>query len=305
MKKIREKQLEKKLSLRRIQPDRKVKKTIDYYNDSKTNKKITESKKFDMIGDWTSNYGSTGANLARQIFSHLDFSSLQQGLLVSKCWYHYLTNDYVLWRQMSMKTKPYLENLLLRITNERCVKTYSASSMSFLKKYYECIENQNSIQYQAFIKNFRKVALIMVVLELKYICHFSTSGNLQFSNNMSFYLLGSKLSEEIMVKRISDPFCQKLNELFYEIRETKYDIENIKERAKLAEEKYQLIENPGDLIFSLREFQNRTKRIIQVCENKIQTLMELILNYLDKELISRTLEGLEWYWSEEDSMESI
>ena len=114
MKKIREKQLEKKLHLRRIQPDRKVKKAIDYYNDSKTNKKITESKKFDMIGDWTSNYGSTGANLARQIFSHLDFSSLQQGLLVSKCWYHYLTNDYVLWRQMSMKTKPYLENLLLR-----------------------------------------------------------------------------------------------------------------------------------------------------------------------------------------------
>ena len=94
--------------------------------------------------------------------------------------------------------------------------------MSFLKKYYECIENQNSIQYQAFIKNFRKVALIMVVLELKYICHFSTSGNLQFSNNMgthnmSFCLLGSKLSEEIMVKRVSDPFCQKLNELFYEI----------------------------------------------------------------------------------------
>ena len=113
MRRIREKHLKKKLRFRRIQPDRKVKKKIDYFSDSKTNKEMKDSKKFDMIGDWTSNYGSTGANLARQIFSYLDFSSLQQGLLVSKCWYRYLTNDYVLWRQMSMKTKPYLENLLL------------------------------------------------------------------------------------------------------------------------------------------------------------------------------------------------
>ena len=90
--------------------------------------------------------------------------------------------------------------------------------MNFLKKYYECIENQNSIQYQAFIKNFRKVVLIMVVLEANlYICDFSQIGHLQFLNNMSCCLIGSKLSEEIMVKRESDPFCQKLNELFFEI----------------------------------------------------------------------------------------
>ena len=108
---------------------------------------------------------------------------------------------------------------MLRITNERCVKTYFAPSMNFLKKYYECIENQNSIQYQAFIKNFRKVVLIMVVLEANlYICDFSQIGHLQFLSNMSFCLIGSKLSEEIMVKRESDPFCQKLNELFFEIR---------------------------------------------------------------------------------------
>ena len=80
------------------------------------------------------------------------------------------------------------------------------------------------------------------------------------------------------------------------ISETKYDIKNIKQRAKVAEEKYQLIENPGDLIVTLLEFQNRVKRIIQVCENKIQTIIELILNYLDKELLARTLEGMEWYW---------
>ena len=59
MEKIREKQQKKKLLLRRIQPDRKAKKKIDYFSDSKTNKKMKDSEKFDMIGDWTTNYGST------------------------------------------------------------------------------------------------------------------------------------------------------------------------------------------------------------------------------------------------------
>ena len=59
-----------KIRLRRIQPDRKVKKKpeIDWRN----------ARKHDLIGDWISNYGLTGANLTRWIFSYMDFSTLQK-----------------------------------------------------------------------------------------------------------------------------------------------------------------------------------------------------------------------------------
>ena len=50
----------------RIQPDRQVKKK----------RKIEEPESFDIVGSFLHNYGMTGENLAHEIFSYLNFSSI-------------------------------------------------------------------------------------------------------------------------------------------------------------------------------------------------------------------------------------
>ena len=74
----------------RKQPDRKAKKKP----------KMEDPENFDMIENLLINYGMTGENLAHQIFSYLDFSSLQGGRLVCKSWNHFLTNDKMLWMDL-------------------------------------------------------------------------------------------------------------------------------------------------------------------------------------------------------------
>ena len=57
---------------------------------------IAKSKpiEFDLIGELLSNYGEiTGGNIVRQIFSYMDFSTLQESRLVSQSWNLFLIND--------------------------------------------------------------------------------------------------------------------------------------------------------------------------------------------------------------------
>ena len=71
----------------RIQPDRQVKKKS----------KLEKPKSFDIIGNFLYNYGMTGQNLAHDIFSYLDFTSIQNSHLVCKSWSNFLSNDKILW----------------------------------------------------------------------------------------------------------------------------------------------------------------------------------------------------------------
>ena len=67
---------------------------------------------FDFIEELLSNYGKlTGVFLANQIFSHLDFSSLQQARLVCKSWNFFLIKDRKMWIKILRRTQPYLEYL--------------------------------------------------------------------------------------------------------------------------------------------------------------------------------------------------
>merc|ERR1719219_82785 len=75
---------------------------------------LTKSKKFDMVGDLFSKYSM----ISVQIFSYLDFSSLQHGRLVCKSWYHYLTNELILWRNMLMRSKLYLKIMFNMLTDD-------------------------------------------------------------------------------------------------------------------------------------------------------------------------------------------
>jgi hypothetical protein len=67
---------------------------------------------FDFIEELLSNYGKlTGVFLANQIFSYLDFSSLQQVRLVCKSWNFFLIKDRKMWIKILKRTQPYLEYL--------------------------------------------------------------------------------------------------------------------------------------------------------------------------------------------------
>ena len=79
--------------------------------------KMAESKNFDIVGVFLSEYGMTGENIALQIFSNLDFSSLQNGLLVCETWNQFLTKDRTLWLKMLGKTQASLEYLSNELSN--------------------------------------------------------------------------------------------------------------------------------------------------------------------------------------------
>ena len=101
----------------RKQPGRRVKRKSK--DSESTAESAPESNQFNMIGDLISNYGMTGENVAHQIFSQLDFSSLQQGQLVCKTWNRFLANDRNLILNLLMKTKPYLEHLSKELSDSK------------------------------------------------------------------------------------------------------------------------------------------------------------------------------------------
>ena len=101
----------------RKQPGRRVKRKSE--DSESTAESTQESNQFNMIGDLISNYGMTGENVAHQIFSQLDFSSLQEGQLVCKTWNRFLANDRNLILNLLMKTKPYLEYLSKELSDSK------------------------------------------------------------------------------------------------------------------------------------------------------------------------------------------
>ena len=66
----------------RKQPDRRVKKKRkmempENLKISKRKRELEEPRNFDIVGSLLRNYGMTGENLVRDIFSYMDVSSLQ------------------------------------------------------------------------------------------------------------------------------------------------------------------------------------------------------------------------------------
>ena len=72
---------------------------------------MEEPESVDIVGNLLCNYGLTGEDLAHEIFSYLDFSSIQESRLVSKPWNLFLSNDKKLWLEMLRQTQPYIEFL--------------------------------------------------------------------------------------------------------------------------------------------------------------------------------------------------
>ena len=71
----------------RKQPDRRVKKKrkmemLENLEIPKRKRELEEPRIFDIVGNLLSNYGLTGCNLVRDIFSYMDVSSLQGNVQV-------------------------------------------------------------------------------------------------------------------------------------------------------------------------------------------------------------------------------
>jgi len=71
--------------IRRIQPERKVKKN-DVIN-------LKNSRKIDIIGELVTTKSMTGQRITQKIFSYVDFSTLQRAREVSSVWNSFLSND--------------------------------------------------------------------------------------------------------------------------------------------------------------------------------------------------------------------
>ena len=101
----------------RKQPDRRVKKKRkletpkNFDINKRKTRKLEDPENFDIIGSLLCSYGLTGENLARDIFSYMDVSSIEEGRFVCKSWNIFLTNDKKLWMDILRQTLPYLEYL--------------------------------------------------------------------------------------------------------------------------------------------------------------------------------------------------
>ena len=134
---------------------------------------MEESASFDIVGNLLCNYGMTGEDLAHEIFSYLDFSSIQDSRLVSKPWNLFLSNDRKLWMKILRQTQPYIQfltNQLSSVKQSSHPLDRSVSCPNFgneMKKnweeFFECIEirsKNDEFSCQQMIQVFKKIQLV-------------------------------------------------------------------------------------------------------------------------------------------------
>ena len=172
----------------RKQPDRRVKKKRKI--EMPENLDITQ-KKHDIVGDLLCNYGMTGENLVRKIFSYMDVSSVQGGHLVCKNWNFFLINDRKLWMDILRQTHPYFEFLTRQLLSD---EEYAADAKTKIwKKYFDFIEENDKISCQKIIQLFKRIQMIQVVLQ-------DVIQDCPVYNFFQKEFIGEKLAGEIQLK---------------------------------------------------------------------------------------------------------
>lgn len=145
----------------RIQPDRQVKKK------RKLEKPMPKS--FDIVGNFLYNYGLTGQNLAHDIFSYLDFPSIQDSHLVCKSWSIFLSNDRKLWMDILRQTQPFFEFLSNQFLNHENAKdSASKETKKNWKEFFDSIEihaKNDNFTCQKMIQLFKKIQVIHAALQ--------------------------------------------------------------------------------------------------------------------------------------------
>merc|ERR1711862_103041 len=212
-----------KMALRN-QPDRKAKKKPE----------IEEPGNVNIIQNLLSNYGMTGENLVREIFSNLDFSSIQGSRLVCKTWNHFLTNDRTVWMAILKRTQPYLEFLSYQLMSDH-EEEKSAVERTVWKDLFTAIETREDFSYGKILDLFKKIQLIFAGIE-EWNNGISLSGCCEFllpndymDRKVEDRDIGPKLMEKIneIIEQESDPLVKFLYKKFTEIEKKEMDVENI------------------------------------------------------------------------------
>jgi len=233
---------------------------------------LTKTKKFDMVGDLFSKYSM----ISVQIFSYLDFSSLQHGRLVCKSWYHYLTNELILWRDMLMRTKPYLEMMFNRLTDdgEEYRETCAAFSQ-FANEYFACLKNQKSLNYEQMFKLFGKIQSIIYAISGYTILHY------QVYIDLKYHLIGKRLYGEMIMEIGKNRFVEWLNKHFDYMANHKDEIEELRYEIRVVDEDYRLYSYMREFCLIVRQ----TKFVdIQLRKDEIQKHLKAILENVKKQL---------------------
>ena len=120
---------------------------------------MAESKNFDIVGVFLSDYGLTGQNIALQILSNLDFSSLQNGLLVSETWNQFLTKDRTLWLKMLGKTQPLLEYLSNELSNG------DEDECKVWQEFFDSLKMKDDIRFDKISRLFTKIMSMLAIIQ--------------------------------------------------------------------------------------------------------------------------------------------
>ena len=212
----------------RIQPDRRVKKK----------RKMEEPESFDIVGNFLYNYGMTGENLAHEIFSYLDFSSIQDSRLVCKSWNLFLSNDRKLWLEILRQTQPFFEFLNNQLSSNGEAKTsaFNETKKNWIKEFFDSIEilaKNDNFSCQNMIQLFKKIQVVVHAALQGVVIH-DCPGYKVFQKEF----IGTKFTEEIQAEidrahfdrfRYPQPFLTWLQS---KIRRLSY----LQERLKSQEE---------------------------------------------------------------------
>merc|ERR1739838_76021 len=102
---------------------------------------MAKSQNIDIVGVFLSDYGLTGENIAVQIFSHLDFTSLTKSLLVCETWNHFLTKDRRVWLKMLGKPQPVLEFLSNELSHG------NEDERNVWQEFFETLKTKEDIKF--------------------------------------------------------------------------------------------------------------------------------------------------------------
>jgi len=150
----------------RKQPDRRVKKkrkleTPENFDINKRKtRKLEDPENFDIIGSLLCNYGLTGENLARKIFSYMDVSSIERGRLVCKSWSIFLINDKKLWMDILKQTLPYLEFLSSHLSDEDF-----AGARKTWKGHFDFVQKDDDHCCQKIIQMFKRIQIVQILFQ--------------------------------------------------------------------------------------------------------------------------------------------
>ena len=120
---------------------------------------MAQSKNFDIVGVFLSDYGLTGENIVLQIFSNLDFSSLTKGLLVCKNWKQFLTRDRTLWLKILGQTQPSLEYLSDELSKG------DDDERKVWQEFFDSLKIKEDIKFDKISSLYTKVTTMFFVIQ--------------------------------------------------------------------------------------------------------------------------------------------